>query len=760
MMLLNFIYKINVKNLKTIQFVILILLFINTSAQKQTENWYFGNNAGINFNTGIAEPVTNGALVSYEGCASISDSLGNLLFYTNGVTVWNKNHQIMQNGNNLLGDTSSTQSALIVPKPGTSNLYYIFTTDDILLHDDTVTTDGLRYTIVDINANGGSGIVTSEKNILLHDTVPEKITAVQKLNTNDYWLISHGWNNNNFLVWLIDENGISSNPIVSSVGRIQSQIEPTVIINSIGQLKVSPDGTKIAQILLRSSVIEVFDFDNNTGIVSNPFEIEYTLKIMYGTEFSPDCTKLYYTVENKLYQIDLTATSISGSETLLFEGEQHIGGLQLAPDGKIYLAVHKSEYLGVINNPNEAGTACNFVRQGLYLDGRLCRQTLPGFVQNYFIMPEFTTTNNCFGDNMQFLIKDVTGIDSVNWDFGEPASGTSNSSKLLSPTHQYSNAGTYLVKLQVWKSLVESNYQKYIKVVDLPEALLGNDTIVCYSDSLLLDAYNPHFSYEWQDASTDSVYIVHNSGEYYINITNTYTGCKNSDTINVMFSSPPEINLGNDSSFCENTVYTLNAFHNDYEYKWQDGSTNSTYSTADTGYYHVEVTYTDGCKNSDTIHLSHYYLPRFAFPKDTVLCDGDDMILLVPLNETTFLWQDNSVENEYYVADSGQYKLTTTNKCGTWSDSINVSYKYCGEVYVPNVFTPQNDGVNDYFSIKGIEEQVWELVIYSRWGNLVFQTENYKNNWQAANCQSGIYYYILSKPNTNEVVKGFVHVIK
>jgi len=108
-----------------------------TFAQQEASYWYFGQNAGLRFNAGngTVTAITDGQINTLEGCTSISDTTGNLLFYTDGRTVWNQNHQIMTNGDyfggtGLLGDPSSTSSGLIVPKPQDPTQYYIFTVDE------------------------------------------------------------------------------------------------------------------------------------------------------------------------------------------------------------------------------------------------------------------------------------------------------------------------------------------------------------------------------------------------------------------------------------------------------------------------------------------------------------------------------------------------------------------------------------------------------------------------------------------------------
>ena len=111
------------------KFVVLISLLVlcyTAYSQKEADRWYFGKYAGLNFSNGAPVPLHDGQMVTNEGCATINDKNGNLLFYTNGEKVWNRNHQVMPNGTGLMGGYSSTQSAIVVPFPGNDSMYYIF----------------------------------------------------------------------------------------------------------------------------------------------------------------------------------------------------------------------------------------------------------------------------------------------------------------------------------------------------------------------------------------------------------------------------------------------------------------------------------------------------------------------------------------------------------------------------------------------------------------------------------------------------------
>lgn len=153
-----------------------------TFAQQEASYWYFGQNAGLQFNAGngTVTAITDGQLNTLEGCTSISDTNGNLLFYSDGRTVWNANHVPMTNASEALstglkGDNSSTSSGLIVPKPQDPDSYYIFTVDEPH-HDnpsppngnDDGVNNGLMYSLVDITLDAGLGnVVDTEKNVPL-----------------------------------------------------------------------------------------------------------------------------------------------------------------------------------------------------------------------------------------------------------------------------------------------------------------------------------------------------------------------------------------------------------------------------------------------------------------------------------------------------------------------------------------------------------------------------------------------------------------
>ncbi|PJB58825.1 MAG: hypothetical protein CO098_06605, partial [Bacteroidetes bacterium CG_4_9_14_3_um_filter_41_19] len=405
-------------------FILLSLLsWTILSAQNEANIWYFGDYAGLDFNSGTPVALTDGALSTQEGCATISDANGSLLFYTEGTTVWNKNHAIMDNGTGLMGGWSSTQSAIIVPKPNSTTLYYVFTVES-----QAWTSGLLDYSIVDMSLNGGLGKVIT-KNVVLHSPVAEKINAVQHSNGTDIWVVTHERNNDAFCSFLVTASGVNSTPVISNTGAIHGNQSSSYR----GHLKISSSGNYLAVAIdLPVNLAEIFDFDNNTGIVSNPISIT-GYSSPYGIEFSPDESRIYFGMEDDVFQFNLLAGSsndIINSATNINATSPSAGGaIQLSPDGKIYRTYLNCEYLGVIDDPNALGTACNYIVNGVYLGGKLGKLGLPDFIQSYF-SANISYQNTCFGQTTTFSIQTSDPIQSILWNFGDPASGSNNTSTL------------------------------------------------------------------------------------------------------------------------------------------------------------------------------------------------------------------------------------------------------------------------------------------------------------------------------------------
>ena len=434
-------------------------------SQGEANIWYFGQNAGLDFNSGSPIALTNGQLVTDEGCATISNGAGQLLFYTDGVTVYNKNHTVMVNGTGLLGHSSSMQSATIVPKPGSTNLYYIFTTDAETLPN------GFRYSVVDMNLDGGNGAVTTVKNILIYTPTTESLGITKHANGIDFWIVTHEWNNNNFNAHLLTASGLSSVPVTTSIGL---PISGGSGFAAAGSIKLSPSGSKLA-ITSVSDFAQLYDFDANTGVLSNVVTLTTEAGELSGIAFSPDESLLYISNSfGKIHQFNLNAADIPNSIFTIYNGGwiPTVGQMQVGPDNKIYVAVNNRTKLGVINNPNILGLGCNFVIDGIDLSGRLSKLGLPSFNQSFFA-PSIRVQYTCLGQISQFQLGNTT-ITSANWDFGD-----GNTSTSLSPTHTYTTAGTYNVTVSTTSPSGSGSATREIVISAIPTATQPTNYSIC-----------------------------------------------------------------------------------------------------------------------------------------------------------------------------------------------------------------------------------------------------------------------------------------
>jgi gliding motility-associated-like protein len=753
--------------------------------------WYFGNQAGLDFNATSPVAITNGAMSAFEGCATISDVNGNLQFYTNGSIVWDRTHTPMPSGSGLNGDGAATQTAIIVPKPATPGTYYIFTVDT------NGGPRGLCYSEVDMSLNGGNGDITV-KNVTLTTPVTEKLTAVRHANGIDAFVIVHGWNNNDFLTFPITSAGVSLTPITSTVGVVHGGN----FTNSHGYLKASSDAQRIACAIRGLKVCEIFDFNNITGQISNPISINFTPQI-YGVEFSPDSKYLYIgttTNPGEIFQYDVKAGSnaaviASGQSIGTIPG--FIGGLQLGINGKIYVCQFQSTSLASIDQPKLLGAAAGFNPNTLFLGGKLGQYGLPNFLQSFFIVADFTYADTCSRTPTNFTTV-FPSPDSVRWDFGDPASGIFNVSNQINPQHTFNAGGSYTVTAVVWLGLLSDTVRYTLQIIETPAPDLGSDftscdgtTITldpgpfpglpflwqnnttnptfaatssgtfwvridnqgcigidtvngvfnptpvvdlgltinaCDGDTIVLDAENPNATFIWQNGTTNQTLPVTVSGLY--SVTVTENNCSATDDVNVIFSISPTVAFGPDTTLCKGFPIFLDATNPSATYLWQDGSVDQFLLAEDPGIYTVIVTI-NNCTATDTIILDQQDYPVLTFGEDTILCAGQDFKLSAYNYGAVYTWQDGSNDSIYEPRVTGLYFVDVVNQCGSTNDSILLTFNICNcLVYVPKAFTPNSDTKNEIFNYKAnCTDFKARLDIYTRFGQLIFSTQNPDIGW-------------------------------
>lgn len=523
--------------MKKITLLFFLLSTFTAFAQKEANNWLFGVSAGIHFeDDGSVNVISGNAIQTNEGCSSISDVNGNLLFYTDGRNVWDKNNTIMPNGNypggtGLLGDPSSTQSAIIVPNKNNPNLYYIFTVDEphqqnaeaypnqfsgsyieggSVPADDDGFNNGLNYSIVDLSLTGSNGSIgdITTRNIHLVTYNPadteeikykcsEKITAVRKNNGTGYWVITQFIDK--FYAFEITAAGVNLTPVITPMA-------PIIPIsgyrrNAIGCIKASPNGKKIAIAHAQASTIEgsteengtvyLYNFNDLTGVLSSPIEISNNT-MPYGVEFSPKSKKLYVAHNNStvsgfggVHQYDLLSNDIPGSDVLIRNTNQ-AGTLQLGPNGKIYKAVVNSKVLDVINNPEEDGALCNYMPGEINLGSGICFFGLPPFITSYFFT-NIIVTHKCFGNATSFALNNNTDVfDSISWNFGD----SSPVSTAINPTHIYAVAGNYTVTASITRQGQVTVVSADFSITPAPVANTPNTLKECDPDNNRITEFN------------------------------------------------------------------------------------------------------------------------------------------------------------------------------------------------------------------------------------------------------------------------------
>jgi hypothetical protein len=584
-MVLKTVKHCTVKKLLLLATFAFLLTF--TYGQKEANFWYFGEYAGLNFGLGVPLAITNGALNTGEGCSSISTGSGNLLFYTDGTTVWNQTHQVMENGTGLHGHSSSTQSGLIVPNPSNPDIYYIFTVDA----RDNNLFYGLQYSVVDMAANGGLGRVDpTQKNIPLVAPACEKLTAVGNYVGNGFWVITHEWGTNAFYAFEITASGVNATPIISNEGAVISGDYEY----SKGYIKVSPDGETLAIAHNTLRLVEIFDFNTVSGEISNPIS-DYNYENYggndpggpYGVEFSPDSKKLYigeWKTGRKIFQYNLEAGSpqqILDSRVLVAsvaQGTPNIGALQLGPDNRMYIARNNVDHLSRINFPNTLGVGCSFEENAVNLLGRDCRYGLPPFIQSFFNanVEFFWETPACYGDPTQFFLSASVNPDSVFWNFGDYATGDDNFSTDLNPTHLFSDTLLHFVTLTYYLGNNTEVILHTITVRNFPVIDLGNDSAFCYIEPVVLTPGANYQTYLWQDNSTEPTFTVTTSGTYWCEVTNLW-GCPDRDTINLIVGQEPVVTVSADATLIP--FGTSTGLHGEYTggngpfgYQWEPAS--------------------------------------------------------------------------------------------------------------------------------------------------------------------------------------------
>ncbi len=729
--------------LKAIKLLAILLMFRCTVfAQHNANNWYFGLGAGISFSNNIVSSSNNGQTTTGGASAAISDNTGQLLFYSDGQTVWDKNHAVMTNGTGLLGrvHNDSYDKVLIIKKPGNNLIYYIFTTDEIM-SPNTTSTVGVRYSEVDMSLSAGLGAINSNKNIQLFNHTSARITAIKHCNNTDIWVLTHDYDSNNFRSFLVTPSGINNIPVISSSGMTFTNIQtngPPICERTLpfGQMKANIDGTKIgcSNLMgtycwnigqpLPSICFEIHDFNRSTGVVSNPLPLtlpwtNFTFPESWGCEFSPDGKLFYGTTGNfaaqvprQIWQwnlcagtgsaaINASSVCVGNSSSLL------IGGMQLAPDGKIYVARRMgSNFLGVINSPNQSGLASNYVDNGFQLNSGTITQALCNF-PSYFLKNSlssftFSYTSACTSVSFSPLNLNScinTGNATYTWDFGDTNSPL-NSSNITNPTHQYTSNGNYTVTLIVQWPCNSDTIKKIVSInsPSLTIALPGN--LTCLTPSLTLIAnYTSSNTINWVwlgpailNGSNTANPTINQPGTY--SVTASSAGCVKSQTVIVTsnFQNPNLNVIQNATLGCnpKSCILSANSNFTNVTFIWAGANILSS-ANAPTIIVGSSGTYTASvvqgvCITSKTVSvIDNPNVPTVNIVGiNYLLCPNKEVVLNASSSSSNagYQWSNGSNTNTISISQPGLYNLTIKDLLSLCSNTSQIFIKDSVDFYI------------------------------------------------------------------------------
>lgn len=550
-------------------------------ADHQADRWFFGQNAGLDFRG--QDPVadmTNFMLNVLTSPAIISDSNGVVLLYSDGTRVYNHQAEVIMNGDNLHGFAGNTMPVLIVPKPGSDSVFYVFTTYRPKQNaNDPQTVYGLEYNEVNLNRNGGAGEVTIKNKVLLPPEVSSKLTAIKNSNGVDYWVVAHKFNSNEFCSFAVTGSGVDTNNYVSSpIGTVHTA--PGETNNGIGYMKISPDGTKLALAIHGSNMYELYNFDASSGRITNWIPSPATFIEAYGVEFSPDSRYLYGTTTSNsappfdtrpsyLFQFDTDKGngifSLGNYDTITVDTlGSYLCGMQLGTDGRIYVsrAPYGNAAVSVIQNPKRPGVDCNFTANVVDLQGKKSRLGLPNFIQSYFDTPHFDVENVCFEDVTNFILTNNSNIDDATWKLTDGSQITLTG---IQPSYTFTGPGTYDIDVtESFGGKTFGPYRETIVVNELPPVDIG-DTVYMYPGSpILLDAGVGFTSYEWSTGETSPSVKISEPGTYYVTVQNERC-CFKLDSVRVLYFDvivPNAFRPGGTNSIFKAYASSLDAVNN------------------------------------------------------------------------------------------------------------------------------------------------------------------------------------------------------
>lgn len=732
-------------------------------AQNEYNIWFFGQNAGVNFNLGTPTAQLGSQMQSHEAGCTISTPEGELLFYTNGEKIWNRQHQVMPNGADIFGSTSSSQGALIIKKPGSEHIYYVFTTGAY------ETPHPFYYAEVDMTLDNGNGDVVSKSNMLLQYTT-EHMTATRHDNGVDYWVIVHGYNNSRFHAFLVSESGISE-PVLSIIGDSFNTEQVT------GCMKVSPQGNKLA--IATDGSLQLFDFNNAAGTLSNRRRLS-TEENCYGVEFSHLGEMLYYSCRFGLFQMDLTSENFLLNKIKI---TAFASAIQLGPDHKIYCNAALT-YLGIIHNPDVPGLGCNFEHESLYLQGNESRYGLVSVVNSHLLKEGVYNRGSCINNPFRMIFNTAGTPDSIHWDLGDGTTSTA-----INPVHTYASSGLYTVTATVQKNGVTRVFSSTVEVKPSPVAANVPDLWECknVNNMAKFDISNYTALLLGSQSSQDFTVTFHSTEAFaeqgrfpyattifntsldetviYARITSNESGCYTVTAFSLRTLTPPEIDMETEYRVCDSGTITVTAPAGFDLYRWSNGA-ETQQVTLQPGTYtlHVLVNHPEAiCTATKTITVYGSETPVIS---DVIIqdwTDRDNTITVVTDNTQPMLYSLDGINyqqsNVFTGLLPGFYTVYVKDlyDCGQAQKDVEL-------LMFPRFFTPNGDGHNDTWRIKyAINEPEMLVCIYDRYGKFLGSFNGTSEGWNGIYAGKPLpatdYWFVVTRQD-GRILKGHFSLMR
>ncbi len=552
--------------MKCIHTIFLLLIVGFALSQGEADKWVVNPNSLVDFSGGT--PILTGTVTNADFAESgtcISDKNGNLLFYSDGETVWGADNNVLPNGSDLspadLNNViTTTQGSLFVNKLNNEDQYYLI----------SLSANGiLSYSVLDKTLNSGVGDVVSKQNILIKDTLTEKMAVTKHCNNRDFWLVVIKYRTTNisdytleFLSYLVTEHGINPSPIKSSV---------KAVCLFFGEMKFNNAGNELA--FAEANTLVLCHFDSSTGKVDLKQQIDLPLDHGYGIEYSPNDSILY--INEKQYNL------YSGTLTQLlsYKSGSH---MQRSKDGKIYCFNYPEDEISVlplswgsygsgtfqlttnvdaishiasIESPDLSGLACDYVPNTITINH-------PGINKNYINLPyiaayhfnhkssDFSYSGTCANTHIDFFLENgYTNIDSVHWTVPElDISGQGDTVSFVFPY-----AGNWTVEAVIFQNGVATTSVQCINICGKESVKLPKYIDLCDHEPFEINLLNTcGISYSWNTGDTTSVVFVQNEGVYILEMmtecgifSDTMT-VEKSENCTVLTEIPNVITVNND----------------------------------------------------------------------------------------------------------------------------------------------------------------------------------------------------------------------